>query len=109
MIRRRKVGNHRPIVARDDDRTPPSRLLLLDTVLCEHALLDACVRKLLAERILTNASNVDDRFGGEHVLGAAGRVLGSTPGEILGGVLFCRDFLVDWEVGRIGQDCVVGL
>lgn len=103
-----ELGAHAAVVARDDDAAAARLLLGVDAVLDAQAdLLDGVVQDG-GVLIVANAAEVDDAVGREHVLGAAGRVLGRAAGDQLG-VVVVEQVLEDALVLLLGEDGVVGL
>lgn len=68
LVRSSKVGAHAAVVASDNNTALASRLSLIDTVLGVDTGLLASLLQDVAELVLANAADVDDRVVGKHVL-----------------------------------------
>jgi hypothetical protein len=104
-----KICAERAVVASDDDTAAASGGLLVVEVLGLDTSLLADVLESLAVLVLTDAANVEDRLGGQDVLGTTGGVLRSTAGnedglEVLDQVLVETHVLLG-----VGEDGIVGL
>lgn len=103
-----QVSAETAVVAGDDDAASAGGLLLVHAVLDTQASgLDGIVQRG-SVLVVADAAKVDDAVGRQHVLGATGRVLGSTAGDELG-VEVVEEVLVEAEVLFLGEDGVVGL
>jgi hypothetical protein len=103
-----EVSAETAVVASDDNTASASGLGLINTVLdTQTGGLDGIVQSG-GVLVVANTTKVDDAVGGQDVLGATGRVLGSTAGDELG-VEVVEEVLVEAEVLLLGEDGVVGL
>lgn len=103
-----EVGDQAAVVAGDDGAAAAGGDVGLDAVLdAEAGGLDGVVEdgRVL---VVTGTAEVDDAVGGQHVLGAAGRVLGGAAGDQLG-IVVGQQVLVQGLVLLLGEDGVVGL
>lgn len=103
-----EISAQASVMAGDDDAAAARLLLGVDAVLDTQAGgLDGVVQdgRVL---VVTGASKVDDAVGGQHVLGAAGRVLSGAAGDELG-VVVVEEILVQGNVLVLGEDGVIGL
>lgn len=103
-----EVSAERAVVAGDDDAASAGGLLLVHAVLdTQTGGLDGIVQRG-GVLVVADAAKVDDAVGGQNVLGATGRVLGSSAGDELG-VEVVEEVLVEAEVLLLSEDGVVGL
>lgn len=103
-----KVGAHATVVASDDDTTATGGLLLVVAVDGAETDLLVSLDQLLSVLVLANASNKDDRVGGEDVLGTSGGVLGGTT-SVEVDLVVLEQVLVEAHVLLLSQDGIVGL
>lgn len=103
-----QLGAHAAVVARDDDAAAAGGHLGVDAVLDAEAGLLAGLAEDGGVLVVAGAAEVDDAVRRQHVLGAAGRVLGGAAGNQLG-IKVVEEVLVDVLVLRRGKDGVVGL
>lgn len=108
VVRGVERGAERPVVAGDDDTTPSSGNLGVNAVLDAEADIADSVVQNGGVLVVTDTTDIDDAVGGQHVLGAAGRVLGRTASDQLG-VVVVQEVLIEREVRLLGEDGVVGL
>lgn len=103
-----KIRAHAPVVARNHHAAPSGGLRRLDTVLDAKAGLFDGILEDGGVLVVADTAQVYDAVVGQHVLGAAGSVLGSTASNELG-IVVVEKLLVERLVGIFGQDGVVGL
>ena len=103
-----EIGAHATVVAGDDDTAATGGLLVVVAVDGAETDLLVGLDQLLGVLVLANASNKDNRVGGEDVLGTSGGVLGGTTGVQVNLVVL-EQVLVETHVLLFGQDGVVGL
>ena len=125
-----ELGDHGAVMASDDNSAAASGGGLINSVLGANTTLGAAsLDELVGGGVLADTSNVDYGLGGKDVLRAgncqlsaipkvspwkdphlstASGVLGSTTGNVLGGVVGL-DIVVDREVLVLGEDGIVGL
>ena len=108
VVRGIERGAQRPVVAGDDNTAPPSGHLGVNAVLDTEADVADGIVKDGGVLVVADTADVDDAVGGQHVLGAAGRVLGRAASDQLG-VVVVQEVLVEGEVRLLGEDGVVGL
>lgn len=103
-----EISAQASVVASNDNTASASLLLGVDSVLnTETSSLDGIVEdgRVL---IVTSTTEVDNAVGRENVLGASGRVLGSTTGNELG-VVVVQEVLIEGDMLLLGEDSIVGL
>lgn len=108
VVRGIERGAQRPVVAGDDNTAPPSGHLGVNAVLDTEADVADSIVQNGGVLVVADTTDVDNAVGGEHVLGAAGRVLGRAASDQLG-VIVVQEVLVEGEVRVLGEDGVVGL
>jgi hypothetical protein len=109
VVRSSKVGAERTVVASNDDATATSGGLLVVEVLGLDTGLLADVLEGLTVLVLANAANVEDRLGGEDVLGTTGSVLGGTTSDQDSLVVLDQVFVKTHVLLGVGKDSIVGL
>lgn len=103
-----EVGAHATVVTSNDNTAATGGLLLIVTVDGTETDLLVGLDQLLGVLVLANASNKDDRVGGEHVLGTPGGVLGGTT-SVQVDLVVLEQVLVQAHVLLLSQDGIVGL
>lgn len=103
-----EVSAETAVVAGDDNAASAGGLLLVHAVLDTQASGLDGIAQSSSVLVVTDTAEVDDAVGGQDVLGATGRVLGSTAGDELG-VEVVEEVLVEAEVLLFSEDGVVGL
>lgn len=104
-----KICAERAVVASDDDTTATSGGLLVVEVLGLDTGLLADVLEGLAVLVLADAANVEDRLGGQDVLGTTGGVLCSTSSDEDSLVVLDQVLVETHVLLRVCENGIVGL
>lgn len=94
-------------MACDDNGTATRSYFWVVAVFGSHSGFVDCGLEDLGVFVVAYTAEEDDGFGWEHVLGAAGGVLGGSAGEKVGGVVVDEIF-VDAQMFLFGENGIVG-
>ena len=108
VVRSRKIGAKRAVVASDDDTAAACRCLLIVEVLGLDASLARDLLERLAVLVLADAANVDGRLGLENVLRASGGILRRTSGNEDCVVVLDQVIVEVHVLLGVGKDSIVG-
>ena len=101
-----QVGAHAAVVAGDDDAAAARGLIVVDVVAHLQAGGAVGVLQDFGVAVAADGAEKDDRRVREHVLGAAGGVLGGAAGDQFG-VAVVQELLVERAVLVLGEDGVI--